>query len=85
MTHKSIIFFTFHRSFVPFVIFTDGSFKIITGSDTVNLTFSLALSDFNYILYSPFNLVYVSCLTKTFIFYNVFSFLYFSGSSDESN
>ena len=44
MTGKFTVFFTFHTSSAPFIVFVDGNFKCITYIDTVNLTF-LALTD----------------------------------------
>jgi len=64
MTGKSTIFFTFHLSSAPSVVFADGSFK--HSISTVNLTFSLALTNVNYIPHVSFNLVSVSSLIKAF-------------------
>ena len=73
MTSKSIAFFTFsHTSYVPSVVFVDGSSKSITGSGTVNLTSSLALFDVNNIHHVLFNLASVSHLTKTLNFSKTF-------------
>ena len=58
MTSKCTVFFTFHTSSAPFIVFTYGSSKcsISTGTGTVNVT-SLTLIDVNYISHVPFNLV----------------------------
>ena len=66
MSSKFTVFFTFHTSSAPSIVFFDGSFKCSTATDTVNLT-SLALTDVNYIPYIPFNLIFLSCLTKALL------------------
>ena len=83
MTDKSTFFFIFHTtSSASSIVFADGSSKHDTGTDTetVNLT-SLALTDVNYILHVPFNLVSVSHLTNAFQYSITFFFImYCSGS-----
>ena len=63
ITRKYTVFFTFHTSSVPSIVFAYDNSKCSTGA--VNLT-SLALTDVNYIPRVPFNLTSMSHLTKNF-------------------
>jgi len=71
MTGKSIVFFIFHTSSAPSIVFTDSSCKYSTSTGILNLTF-LTPTNVNYISHIPLNIC-ESFDQNSLVFYKFFS------------